>query len=87
MPIKQVFADMFGNHRFIFFKGIQITITQVCRDLKPDVQQLTEMQIIKLTGLIMPKGCRKGFSIPAIHLSNIRQFQGIDIDYRGVGLA
>ena len=63
MPIEQVFANMFGDHRFIFFKGIQITITQVCRDLKPDVQQLAEVPVVKFTGLIMPKGCRKGFSI------------------------
>ena len=38
MPFKQVLKNMFGDHRFIFFKGIQITITQIGCDLKPDVQ-------------------------------------------------
>jgi hypothetical protein len=37
MPFKQVLTNMFGDHRFIFFKGIQITITQIGCDLKPDV--------------------------------------------------
>jgi hypothetical protein len=38
VPFKQVLTNMFGDHRVIFFKGIQIPITQIGCDLKPDVQ-------------------------------------------------
>ena len=84
MPVKEIFRDVLGDDRLMFFEGVQITVALPGGDFKTDMEQLTETRIISGVSGIMPE--RRNILLRSPTIDRGRRWQPgfVDINDRRV---
>ena len=66
VTLHNVFGDVFGDDRFIFFERVCVTISHLCGDFEADVDELAEILIIVRMALHVAQCVNVFVGVPAI---------------------
>ena len=66
VTLPNVFGDIFGDDRFIFFERARVTISHLCGDFEADMDKLAEVLIVVRMALHVTYCVDVFFGIPAV---------------------